>query len=88
MITSAENILHQQATSQIQEGPAVRNRIAHWDPYELADKIKGQIDIEKLLEEKIIKKHHIEAYELTAYKDHVLNSPDHMQNEKTKAYVK
>lgn len=59
-----------------------RNRVGHWDMYELASKIKDQINIEKLLEDKIIRKAQLETFELSAFQDFDLHSPEHLHNEK------
>ena len=65
-----------------------RNRVGHWDMYELASKIKDQIDIEQLIEDKIIRKTSLETFEFTAFQNFDLHSAEHLQNEKTLAYVK
>ena len=56
--------------------------------YELASKIRNQIDIEQLIQDKIIRKTTLESFEFTAFQDFDLHSAEHLQNEKTLAYVK
>ena len=56
--------------------------------YELATKIKDQIDIEQLISDKIIRKTSLETFELSAFQDFDLHSAEHLQNEKTLTYVK
>ena len=66
----------------------MKNRVAQWDPYELAAKIKSQIDIDKLLAERILRKNALESTDLIAFQNFAINSAEHIQNEKTLAYVK
>ena len=46
--------------------------------YELASKIKDQIDIDQLIEDKIIRKSSLETFELSAFKDFDLHSAEYL----------
>ena len=66
----------------------MKNRIAHWDPHELAARVKEQVDLEKLIEAKIVRKISMENPELTAFEKHEALSPEHLLNERGLDYVR
>ena len=54
----------------------------------MAAKIKEQINIDQLVKDKILRQASVESFELTAFKDFDLFSPEQMQNERTLNYVR
>ena len=65
-----------------------KNRVAHWDPHELAAKVKEQVDLDKLVEDKIVRKISMEHPELTAFEKHEQMSPEQLLNERGLEYVR
>ena len=55
---------HRQSPLKLRKNAAVKNRIAHWDPYELAAKIKAQVNLDKLVRDKIVRLGNIEQFDL------------------------
>ena len=51
-----------------------RNRVGQWDMYELASKIKDQIDIEQLLQDKVLRRTSLETFDLSAFENYDLHS--------------
>jgi len=66
----------------------LKSRVAHWDPHELANKIKEQVDFDQLLKDKIISHASLETFEITAFHDYELFTPQQMQNQRALNYVK
>ena len=76
---------HQLQTIQPQ---VEKSRIAHWDPHELAAKITSQVDIEQLIKDKIVRKPQLETFEISAFQEHAIHSPEYVQNERVANFLR